>query len=78
MRNRKLDELRRALADKRSRRVVFVSYWILNENVRYLGGAARRGSIDEVVDGFQAAGVGICQMPGATGLGRGRQKVPER
>ena len=63
MRNRKLDELQRVLADKRSRRVVFVSHCILNENVRYLGGAGRRGSIDEVVDGFQAAGVGICQMP---------------
>jgi uncharacterized protein YbbK (DUF523 family) len=43
--------------------VVFVSHCILNENVRYLGGAARRRSIDEVVDGFQAVGVGICQMP---------------
>ncbi len=63
MRNRKLEELQRALADRRSRRVVFVSHCILNENVRYLGGAGRRGSIDEVVDGFQAAGVGICQMP---------------
>jgi uncharacterized protein YbbK (DUF523 family) len=63
MRNRRLDELQCALADKRSGRVVFVSHCILNENVRYLGGAGRRGSIDEVVDGFQAAGVGICQMP---------------
>lgn len=61
--NRKLADLQRALADERGRRVVFVSHCILNENVRYLGGAGRRGSIDEVVDGFQAAGVGICQMP---------------
>ena len=39
MPNRKLEQLQRALADKRSRRVVFVSHCILNENVRYLGGA---------------------------------------
>jgi uncharacterized protein YbbK (DUF523 family) len=63
MRNQKLEELQRALADKRSRRVVFVSHCILNENVRYLGGAGRRAGVDEVVDGFQAAGAGICQMP---------------
>ena len=42
MRNRRLEQLQRALADQRSRRVVFVSHCILNENVRYLGGAARR------------------------------------
>ena len=63
MRNGRLGELQRALADQRSRRVVFVSHCILNENVRYLGGAARRGGVDEVVDGFRAAGMGVCQMP---------------
>lgn len=63
MRNGKLEELQRALGDQRSRRVVFVSHCILNENVRYLGGAARRGAVDEVVDAFQAAGMGFCQMP---------------
>src|SRR5215471_1441693 len=63
VRGRKLEQLQRALADQRGRRVVFVSHCLLNENVRYLGGAGRRGSVDEVVDGFQAAGTGICQMP---------------
>lgn len=63
MRDGKLEQLQRALADQRSRRVVFVSHCILNENVRYLGGAARSGSVDEVVDRLQAAGTGICQMP---------------
>jgi predicted secreted protein len=63
VRSGKLEDLQRALADKRSRRVVFVSHCILNENVRYLGGAGRRGVIDEVVDEYQAAGVGMCQMP---------------
>jgi hypothetical protein len=52
-----------ALDDCRSRRVVFLSHCILNENVRYLGGAGRQGSVDELVDHFQAAGVGIRQLP---------------
>jgi predicted secreted protein len=52
-----------ALKDNRSRRVVFVSHCILNQNVRYLGGAGHRGSVNELVDGFRAAGVGIYQMP---------------
>jgi hypothetical protein len=60
VRTGKLEQLQRALADRRGRRVVFVSHCLLNENVRYLGGAGRRGSVDEVVEGFQAAGVGIC------------------
>ena len=63
VRTGKLEQLQRALADQRGRRVAFVSHCLLNENVRYLGGAGRRGSVDEVVDGFQAAGVGMCQMP---------------
>ena len=57
------NQLLDALADRRSRRVVFVSHCILNENVRYLGGAGRRGTVDELVDYFQAAGVGMVQMP---------------
>ncbi len=51
------------LRDARSRRVAFVSHCLLNENVRYLGGATRPGAVDEVVDGLVAAGTGICQMP---------------
>ena len=57
------NQLLDALSDRRSRRVVFVSHCILNENVRYLGGAGRRGTVDELVDYFQAAGVGMVQMP---------------
>ena len=49
-------------ADARGGRVVFVSHCLLNENVRYPGGATRPGAVDEVVDLIQAAGVGICQM----------------
>jgi uncharacterized protein YbbK (DUF523 family) len=50
------------LEDERSKRVIFVSHCLLNENTRYLGGAFRRGCVDEVVDGFQQQGLGICQM----------------
>ena len=59
----KLAALRAGLRDERANRVVFVSHCILNENVRYLGGAFRQGAVDEVVDGLQHAGVGIHQMP---------------
>jgi predicted secreted protein len=51
------------LPDGRSRRVIFLSHCLLNENVRYAGGATRPGGVDELVDAVQAAGVGICQMP---------------
>jgi predicted secreted protein len=62
-RERKLETLRRALPDERSGRVVFVSHCLLNQNVRYLGGATRSGAIDEVVAGLTHAGVGLVQMP---------------
>jgi predicted secreted protein len=50
------------LHDERSGRVVFVAHCLLNQNVRYLGGATRPGGIDEVIDSLQRQGVGICQM----------------
>jgi uncharacterized protein YbbK (DUF523 family) len=51
------------LADERSRRVAFLSHCLLNQNVRYLGGAFRPGVVDEVVDPLRRDGVGIYQMP---------------
>ncbi len=51
------------LADARSGRVVFVSHCLLNENVRFLGGATRPGAISEVLDPYVADGVGIVQLP---------------
>lgn len=63
MRKRTLAELQRTLADQRGRRVVFVSHCILNQNVRYLGGAGRRGGVEEVVNHLLAEGLGIHQMP---------------
>lgn len=53
----------RVPADSRSGRVVFASHCLLNENVRYLGGACRRGAVDEALDRWQLEGTGICQMP---------------
>jgi predicted secreted protein len=50
-------------ADARSGRVVFVSHCLLNENVRYPGGATRPGAVREVLTRYVDAGVGLCQMP---------------
>jgi predicted secreted protein len=59
----KLELLRHVLRDERSGRVVFVSHCLLNQNVRYLGGATRPGACDEAVAGLVRAGVGLVQMP---------------
>lgn len=58
-----LDVLRRVLADARSGRVVFVSHCLLNQNVRYLGGATRPGALPDVLTALRDAQVGIVQMP---------------
>ena len=50
------------LKDERNKKVIFVSHCILNENKRYLGGAFRKGSIDEIIDELQKQGIGIIQM----------------
>jgi predicted secreted protein len=55
--------LRRMLRDERSGRVVFVSHCLLNQNVRYLGGATRAGACQEQVAAWLAAGLGVVQMP---------------
>jgi predicted secreted protein len=51
------------LRDGRGGRVAFVPHCLLNENVRFLGGATRSGAVEEVVEHFSGAGVGIVQMP---------------
>ena len=51
------------VSDERSRRVVFVSHCLLNQNVRYAGGALGAGAIESVVARFAGRGVGIVQMP---------------
>ena len=51
------------LHDERTRRVVFVSHYLLNENTRYAGGATRPEAVAEVIDELIAAGYGIHQLP---------------
>jgi len=60
--NQKIKILTEKLKDERSRRIIFVAHCILNENTRYLGGAFRRGCIDEIVDEIQKRGIGMVQM----------------
>lgn len=56
-------DVQKKIVDRRSGRVIFVSHCLLNENVRYLGGACRPGPIGEYLEEWRSAGVGICQMP---------------
>ncbi len=49
--------------DKRSKKVVFLSHCLLNENTRYLGGACQSGCIKEIVDQCLKHDLGIVQMP---------------
>jgi uncharacterized protein YbbK (DUF523 family) len=60
---RRAEAIADQLRDDRSRRVVFVSHCLLNENTRYLGGAFRAGGVAELVAELMQQGVGICQMP---------------
>jgi uncharacterized protein YbbK (DUF523 family) len=55
--------LQRQLADDRGRRVVLLSHCVLNQNVRYLGGASRAAGFRETVDDYLDRGVGVHQMP---------------
>jgi predicted secreted protein len=58
-----IERLAARLADERSRRVVFVSHCLLNQNVRYLGGAWTSGIAPDAVEQFIREGVGLYQMP---------------
>jgi predicted secreted protein len=60
---RKVKLLQQRLADGRSKKVIFLSHCILNENTRYLGGACRSGCIREIVDQCINENLGIVQMP---------------
>jgi predicted secreted protein len=51
------------LRDERSGRVLFVSHCLLNENVRYAGGAFRPGLVGELVAEAAQRGWGVYQMP---------------
>ena len=60
---RRVERLRRQVVDERGGRVVLLSHCLLNQNVRYLGGATHPAMIDEVVDGLRRRDVGVVQMP---------------
>ena len=51
------------LRDRRGGRVVLLAHCLLDENTRYLGGAARPGCVREIVDACADAGVGMVQLP---------------
>ena len=55
-------QLLQRLKDARGNEVVFVSHCLLDENVRYLGGAFHSGAVPEMLPVVQS-GVGIYQMP---------------
>lgn len=42
---------------------MFVSHCLLNENVRFPGGATCGGAVPEVAARYVDAGIGLCQMP---------------
>ena len=56
-------EIEERLRDGRGRQVVFLSHCLLNQNVRYPGGAGRSAGVLELVDGYLRQGVGVYQMP---------------
>lgn len=60
--NQKLKLLTEKMKDERSRKVIFVAHCILNENTRYLGGAFRKGGVDEIINEIQDQGIGVVQM----------------
>ncbi len=47
----------------RSKRVVFVSHCLLNQNTRAKGMSKAQGGVKELMDLFSEAGIGIVQMP---------------
>lgn len=48
---------------ERSRKVIFVSHCLLNQNVKSLGRERAQGAIKELVELFAESGVGIVQLP---------------
>lgn len=59
----RISRLQTQLADARSQKVAFVSHCLLNQNVRYLGGAVTEAAVDEIVDQMRASAIGVVQMP---------------
>jgi hypothetical protein len=55
--------LRDRLRDERSGTVVFLAHCLLNQNVRYLGGASHSGIVEEAVEEARRQGHGVYQLP---------------
>ena len=66
------ESLLERLADSRSDEVIFGAHCILDENVRYLGGAFHGGAVPEAAR-LVASGIGVCQMPCPRGASAGRR-----
>ncbi len=60
---KKAQILQQRLRDNRSKKVIFLSHCILNENVRYLGGACRGNCVREIIEQCLDGNLGIVQMP---------------
>jgi predicted secreted protein len=48
---------------ERSKRIVFVSHCILNQNARPIGGEKFSGVVKEILDMFADSGIGVVQIP---------------
>jgi predicted secreted protein len=48
---------------ERSKKIVFVSHCLLNQNARPVGGEKYAGAVKELLELFAEAGVGIVQIP---------------
>jgi predicted secreted protein len=59
----RVSHLKQRLPDARGGRIVLLSHCLLNENVRFLGGAGRPAAVREIVDDYLDDGIGIYQMP---------------
>lgn len=63
MYNKKIENIFKQLHDERSKKIIFLSHCILNENTRYPGGAFTRGMLSTVVQEIDRKGYGIVQLP---------------
>lgn len=59
----KIQTLLSRIKDRRSKKVVFLSHCILNENTRYLGGACSGCCVNDILEACVKNDIGIVQMP---------------
>jgi hypothetical protein len=59
----RLNLLRDRLRDERSGKVLVLSHCLLNQNVRYLGGAVHPGMVEDVLEEAHRRGYGLYQLP---------------